>query len=278
MSRPRFALTSEQLELLLAFEHCGGLSKLATYMAKDPSVISRQLQRLAEAAPVLVKVDGRWQISPLGCQINARSTIFLSDLAALVGGADAPRPARKRLAKPALLVINAQRGLLDKLQGNRSNAEAEDNLALIIAKFRKAGDPVLHVRHVSQNPQSPFHSGSPGAAFMQGFAPTLDEVVVDKSKASAFAETNLLQLLNERQIETVVVTGFTANECIDATARQATEHGFATLVVGDATASFDLVGPDGKLHPAERVHKLTLANLHQYFAEVLRTAELLPIV
>ena len=30
--------------------------------------------------------------------------------------------------------------------------------------------------------------------------------------------------------------------------------GFTTYVVGDATATFDLRGPDGTLYPAETVH------------------------
>jgi len=87
-------------------------------------------------------------------------------------------------------------------------------------------------------------------------------LVIEKLKSSAFAETALLKELNRRSVESVVLTGFTANECIDATARQSAEFGFQTIVVGDATASFDIQGHDGKLYRADLVHKLTLAILH----------------
>jgi nicotinamidase-related amidase len=40
-----------------------------------------------------------------------------------------------------------------------------------------------------------------------------------------------------------VLVGFTANDCIEATARDSFEKGFNTYVVGDATAMFDFVLP-----------------------------------
>lgn len=278
-SRPRFVLSSEQLELLLAFEQAGGLAKLAAVMARDPSVVSRQLQRLAETAPVIVKVEGRWQVSPLGREVNAKAGLFISDLGRLVADARVrPEPVRPLLERAALLVINAQQGLLGATSGGRSNGEAEANLERLLKGFRDAKRLVIHVRHVSSHPKSPFFAQAPGVAFLPRLGPAAGEIVVDKSKANAFAATPLAEHLNAHGIETVMVTGFTANECIDATARQASDFGLATFVVGDATASFDLVGPDGQVHPAERVHRLTLANLHQNYAKVLNTAELMPHV
>jgi hypothetical protein len=46
-------------------------------------------------------------------------------------------------------------------------------------------------------------------------------------------------------------------------------------VVGDASASLDLLGPDGKLHKAERVHRLAMANIHAYSAKVISTSQCL---
>ena len=80
VSRQRFPLSSDQLELLLAFESCESHQKLSEVMAKDPSVVSRNLQQLAEISPVIIKVKGRWQISPLGCQVNQQTSSFLSQL------------------------------------------------------------------------------------------------------------------------------------------------------------------------------------------------------
>jgi DNA-binding transcriptional LysR family regulator len=69
--RIAFGLSSEQCELLATFEIAGTLSGLATLLAKDVSVVSRQLQRVARTAPVLEKTQGRWRLTSLGHQINA---------------------------------------------------------------------------------------------------------------------------------------------------------------------------------------------------------------
>ena len=51
--------------------------------------------------------------------------------------------------------------------------------------------------------------------------------------------------------------------------------GFTTLVVDDATATYDRVGHDGTLYLAEDVHKLSLATLYREFASIVRTEDLL---
>jgi nicotinamidase-related amidase len=69
--------------------------------------------------------------------------------------------------------------------------------------------------------------------------------------------------------------GYTANECIDATARDSTKLGYTTYVVSDATAMFDLRAPDGKLLKADRLHRLTMANLNAFYAKVIQCSDLL---
>jgi len=51
--------------------------------------------------------------------------------------------------------------------------------------------------------------------------------------------------------------------------------GYDTVVVSDATATFDKVGYDGQRYTAEVIHDTTLASLHEEFAEVLATEDLL---
>lgn len=65
----RFALTSEQCELLLAFETAPSLEALARALSRDASVLSRQLQRIAQETPALEKTHGRWRLTPLGKQL-----------------------------------------------------------------------------------------------------------------------------------------------------------------------------------------------------------------
>jgi DNA-binding transcriptional LysR family regulator len=62
----RFPLSTSELELLVALEAGHGLSALAEIFGRDASVISRQLKRLAEVAPVIDKVKGRWTLNAQG--------------------------------------------------------------------------------------------------------------------------------------------------------------------------------------------------------------------
>lgn len=275
MSRTRFRLTSEQLELLLAFEKGNGLARLASLMAKDQSVVSRNLQRLAEAAPVLVKSAGRWCITPLGRQVCAKASAFACELDSLLDASGAGPAPGSPFDNAALVVINAQRGLLDPILGGRSTPHAESNIERVLKAFRLAGKRVFHVRHVSRDATSVFHTQAPGVELISGLGPIHGERVFDKETPSALENADLEGELEGSGVDTVVLVGFTANECIDATARHASGAGFRAFVVGDATASFELRSPDGQLHPAERVHRLTLANLHAFVASVVETSDLL---
>ncbi len=276
MMRPRFQLTSDQLELLLAFEQVKGLRPLAEHMGRDPSVISRNLQRMAEDFPVLAKVSGRWELTALGKQINEATKNFIEVQNQTLIRKNSSASQEPYLSPKALLmVINAQKGLLDPDQGGRNNLEAEKNIESLLQKWRADGKPVLHVKHISENPKSFFNHESGGSQFLPKLAPQKHEPVFEKRKSSAFAETELNEALLAGKIDTLILTGFTANECIDATAKDAAELGFTTYVVGDATAMFDVTGPDGKLIKADRIHQLTLANIHSLCAKVIATNSLL---
>jgi nicotinamidase-related amidase len=276
MARPRFQLNSDQLELLLAFEQIKGLRPLADFMGRDPSVISRNLQRMAEDFPVLAKINGRWELTALGKQINEATRKFIEIQNQTLARKDSPVQEEPYRARNALLmVINAQKGLLDPALGGRNNLQAEKNIESLLRQWRSDRRPILHVKHVSENPKSLFYTGSEGCQFLPSLSPTMEETVLEKRKSSAFTDTNLNETLQTQDIGTLILVGFTANECIDATARDAAELGFTTYVVNDATAMFDITGPDGKLIKADRIHKLTLANIHSLCAQVITTSSLL---
>lgn len=273
--RPRrFPLSTDQLELLLAFEKAQGLPELAETMGRDVSVISRGLQRLGELDGVLEKSGRRWTLTARARGIIQATHSFLDQLEGTLAAPPALDSPARRAREGALVVINAQQGLLGEERGPLPE-DLLKRLEGLLARWRREKRPVLHVRHVSEKPGSPFARGSAGAEFLPRLAPLAGEIVIDKTRSSAWSGTALEATLEERGLARLVLVGFTANECIDATARDASERGFETVVVGDATATFDLIGPDGRRIRAERVHELTLANLHALYAPVVKTAELL---
>lgn len=73
--------------------------------------------------------------------------------------------------------------------------------------------------------------GNPLAEFCEAVLPRADEVVLSKQYASAFFGTSLASLLHAQGIDTVVLAGCSTSGCIRASAVDALQHGFRTIVV-----------------------------------------------
>ncbi len=189
MERLKFILTSDQLELLLAFENARGLGHLAELMARDPSVVSRNLQRIAEDRPVLKKVKGRWEITPLGIQVNQQTRAYLEEQKKLVSQSVASKRPEQSICSDGsvLIVINAQNGLLDATQEGRNNSEAEKNIVRILKQWRAKRRQVIHVKHVSDNPESIFFRQSTGCDFLKAIEPQEKETVIEKVNLPRFS-------------------------------------------------------------------------------------------
>ena len=175
----------------------------------------------------------------------------------------------------ALLIIDVQDGLDDPALGQRNNPDAEANMARLLAAWRARGRPVYHVQHMSVNPHSPLRPELPGNAIKRIVAPQGNEPVIQKSVNSAFVGTDLEARLRAAGIKSVVVVGLTTPHCVSTTARTASDLGFRTIVVADATASHDRTGYDGTYYPAETVHVLSLVSLQDEFATIVTTDQVL---
>jgi len=177
-------------------------------------------------------------------------------------------------ARTALLVIDMQQGMAGPDLPPRNNPQAEARIGELLAHWRACGAPVVHVRHISRSPGSPFLPGQPGALFQPALAPLDTEHVVEKNVPDAFVHTGLERWLHQRDIRAVVVVGVSTSNSVEATARSAGNLGFVTWVASDATFTFAKPDFDGRPRTAEEVHAMSLANLHGEYATVLPTAAL----
>ena len=173
----------------------------------------------------------------------------------------------------ALMIIDVQEAIDHPSWGRRNNPKAEENIGLLLAAWRSTGRPIIHVRHLSREPNSTYRPGQEGCEFKEVVCPQDGEVVITKHTNSAFIGTELEAVLRQESISTVVICGVITNNSVEGTARMAGDLGYETYVVSDATATFDKVDFFGQLRPAEDVHALSLANLHGEYATVLSTVE-----
>lgn len=175
---------------------------------------------------------------------------------------------------PALIIIDMQRGMLEPSSGTRNNPQAEQAIATTLKSWREAKAPIVHVRHISRTPGSPFWPGQSGAEFQDELQPFNTEHVVEKNVPDAFINSGLERWLRIRGIAAVAILGVSTNNSVEATARTAGNLGFKTYVASDATFAFEKSDYNGVVRSAEDVHAMALANLHGEYATVVTTIEL----
>ncbi|MCM3671004.1 cysteine hydrolase [Mesobacillus maritimus] len=175
----------------------------------------------------------------------------------------------------ALIIVDVQKAFDDKKWGERNNLIAEENISKILHLWREKGWKVIHIRHTSDRPNSVFYPTNSGFAFKEMVQPIDGEVIITKKVNSSFIGTNLQEYLEQNDLKTVVITGLTTPHCVSTTTRMSGNLGFNTYLISDATAAFGLKDHNGTYYDAEMIHNLSLATLHDEFATILTTEQLI---
>jgi nicotinamidase-related amidase len=181
---------------------------------------------------------------------------------------------RRLPSDTVLLVVDVQRAIDDPKWGPRNNPDAERCIAALLAAWRSAAMPVVHIRHDSAEPASPYRPDAPGHAFKPEAMPAAGERVIAKGANSAFVGTALDEELTRDGSTTLVVCGVLTHNSVEATVRHAGDLGYRVLVPGDACRACAVRDLTGRVWPAEDVHQLSLAVMHGEYATVTDTAAL----
>lgn len=165
-------------------------------------------------------------------------------------------------SKPALFIIDMQNAFCHEAGSFTQMGQPTSRLAAIIPaiqvlrdRCRTNGIPIFYTRvefradyadagllldtlPSSSKGLGTLVRGTWDAQLVEALQPGSGEVVISKPRNSAFFETNLKQLLTERGINQMLLTGVCTNICVESTARDAWNHGIPPLTIHDATATY----------------------------------------
>lgn len=141
-------------------------------------------------------------------------------------------------SKTALLVVDVQVGVVaDAWDRDR----IVNNVAVAVNRAREAGAPVIWVQHNDEE----LKRDSPEWQWVPQLQPLAEESRIFKSYNSAFEDTSLLAVLDDKSVARLILAGAATNWCIRATAYGALDRGFDVTLLSDAhtTTSMEL-GPE----------------------------------
>ncbi|MBU6141513.1 hydrolase [Patescibacteria group bacterium] len=181
--------------------------------------------------------------------------------------------------KTALVVIDLQKGIVNRNVGPHTSAEVVKNAASLADVFRKNAMPVFLVRvtpsfdrkdalHPDADAPMPAHMPpADWAEIVPEMGPKEGDFIITKRQWGAFYGTELDLQMRRRGITTIVLCGISTNIGVESTARAAYELGYHQVFAEDATAALS----------AEE-HSFTMAHIFPRMGKVRSTADILTAI
>jgi len=139
----------------------------------------------------------------------------------------------------ALIVIDVQESFRQRpLWSTASNPEIVSDVNRLVDAARSRGDHVIWILHSEPGTGDVFDPASGHVRLIDGLAPADGEPVLTKTSHNAFTTTNLQQHLVARGVRHVVVCGIRTEQCVETTARLASDLGYEVTFVTEATVTF----------------------------------------
>jgi nicotinamidase-related amidase len=144
----------------------------------------------------------------------------------------------------ALLVIDIQESFRQRASWELvSDPDVAGQAARLVDHARAQGDLVVWVLHSEPGTGTVFDPELGHVRLQPGLDPKPGEPVLTKTSHNAFTTTNLQQLLTERGVREVVVSGIRTEQCCETTARLASDLGYKVTFVIDATVTNPIEHP-----------------------------------
>jgi nicotinamidase-related amidase len=141
----------------------------------------------------------------------------------------------------ALIVIDMQESFrVRPLWATLHNPALIANVRRLVDAARDRGDEIVWVLHAEEGSGGEFDPANGHVRLIDDFTAGKHEPTVVKTSHNAFSTTNLQQVLTQRGVGSVTVCGLRTEQCVETTARVASDFGYAVTFVTDATGSFPI--------------------------------------
>ncbi len=110
------------------------------------------------------------------------------------------------------------------------------NVKKLIEEARKNNMEVVYCRHYDDQGML---KGSDNFQIYDGFKPEENEKIFDKSVNSCFKESGLLEYLQSKGEDEVILVGLMTDYCVDASIKCGFEHGLKMIIPANTNSTFD---------------------------------------
>ena len=178
---------------------------------------------------------------------------------------------------PLILVVDMTNEFVDPkypLAYGTICLEAADAIHELLREARKQHVPIIYTKGLDDDVHWSLHGisrkklGNMPSEKEKGaneiidiIAPTSDDIVLKKPKASPFFGTPLVTILSTLGIDTLIVTGATTSGCVRAAVVDAASYGFYVTVPIECCGDRSVIS-----------HKVNLMDMHMKYADVVGLA------
>jgi len=182
--------------------------------------------------------------------------------------------------RPAVLVVDMTYAYFDSDSplgyGADSGWKAVEHLQTLLAEARKKDVPIIYTKSAPLKMKKQELKGlgrkhthseasvenSRMGTIVDELAPTEDDLVIDKFRASAFFGTPLISYLIFHRIDTLILTGTSTSGCVRTTAAEASSYNYHIIIPQECVFDREPLW-----------HEVTLAVLGQKYADVVPSQE-----
>ncbi len=135
--------------------------------------------------------------------------------------------------KAALMIIDLQRAYYRGFAEKAMDAAAE-YVNAAIPLFRQRGLPIIWVQHTE--PEDKVVPGEVGFDFIDSLKPEAGDYRIVKEYGNAFNKTDCVKIFRDAGIDTAILTGYCAEQCVLSTYRGAQDLDLLPVILRNALA------------------------------------------